>query len=345
MRWPYGERMSPGDGLRLTQYATGGDQPDPLPAAQLDALVEELVGYHHPGVLVGLDCDEDAAAVRVEATRDGAIAILSSAAFGTPVVDDAYDWGRIAAAHALSDIYAMGGTPVAAINLVGWPDAVLPRSILTDVLRGGLAVLRQAGCSLAGGHSIAAPEPLYGMALTGVADPDRLMRNDEARPGIPVSLTKPLGVGLLSHRHTLTGERFEQAVASMTTLNDDAARAAIGAGVRAATDVNGYGLLGHLVKMCRASGVAAVLDHAAVPYLDGARASLRAGYVTRRCLRNLDGVRRRVAPGARIGDEELLLLADAQISGGLLLAGEIPGGTVIGEFVAAGSDGIRVGVR
>ena len=337
--------MSPGDGLRLTQYATGGGQPDPLPAAQLDALVEELVGYHHPGVLMGLDCDEDAAAVRVEATRDGAIAILSSAAFGTPVVDEAYDWGRIAATNALSDIYAMGGTPVAAINLVGWPDAVLPRTMLTEVLRGGLAVLRQAKCSLAGGHSIAAPEPLYGMALTGVADPGRLMRNDEARSGIPVCLTKPLGVGLLTHRHTLTGEHFDHAVAAMTTLNDDAAKAAVGAGIRAATDVNGYGLLGQLMKMCRASRVAAVIDHAAVPYLDGTRATLRAGYVTGRCVSNLEGVRRRVAPGAGVAEEELLLLADAQISGGLLLAGEIPGATVIGEFTPARSDGIRVGVR
>lgn len=336
--------MSPGDGLRLTKYA-GGGQPDPLPAAQLDALVEELVGFHQPEVLVGLDCTEDAAAVRVEATRDGAIAILSSAAFGTPAVDDPYEWGRIAAANALSDIYAMGGTPVAAINLVGWPEAALPRSILADVLRGGLALLREAGCSLAGGHSIAAPEPLYGMALTGVADPDRLMRNDEARPGVPISLTKPLGVGLLAHRHAVTGERFEHAVASMTTLNDVAARAAVGAGVRAATDVNGHGLLGHLVKMCRASRVAAVLDHAAVPYLKGARASLRAGYVNGRCLRNLDEVRRRVALGAGVADDELVLLADPQVSGGLLLAGEIPGGTVIGEFTPVNGDGSRVGIR
>lgn len=337
--------MSPGDGPRLTQYATGEGTPDPLPAAQLDALVEELVGFPQPGVLVGLDGDEDAAAVRVEATRDGAIAILSSAAFGTPMVDEPYDWGRIAAANALSDIYAMGGTPLAAINLVGWPEAVLSRSVLADVLRGGLSVLRQANCSLAGGHSITAPGPLYGMALTGVADPDRLMRNDAARPGVPVSLTKPLGVGLLNYRHTMTGEQFEHAIVSMTTLNDDASRAAIGAGVRAATDVNSFGLLGHLVKMCRASGVTAVLDHAAVPYLDGARETLRAGYITRRCRRNLDGVRAQIRSGAGIADDELLLLADAQTSGGLLMAGEIPGGTVIGEFVPAARDGIRVGVR
>ncbi|MBK7722397.1 MAG: selenide, water dikinase SelD [Austwickia sp.] len=337
--------MSPGDGLRLTQYAAGGGTPDPLPAAQLDALVEELVGFHHPGVLVGLGSDEDAAAVRLEATRDGSIAILSTAAFGTPIVDDPFDWGRIAAAHALSDIYAMGGTPLAAINLVGWPDAVLPRAVLAEVLRGGLSVLTQAGCSLAGGHSITAPEPLYGMALTGVADPDRLMRNDEARAGVPVSLTKPLGVGLLSQRHRMTGQRFEHAVTSMTTLNDTASRSAVVAGVRAATDVNGFGLLGHLAKMCRASGVSAVLDHGAVPYLEGAREALRDGYVSGRCRRNLDAVRALVETGAGIADDELLLLADAQTSGGLLLAGEIACGTVIGEFVPVTADGVRVGVR
>lgn len=342
--------MSPGDGLRLTQYATGAGAPDPLPAAQLDALVRELVGHRQPGVLVGVGeegvtDDEDGVVVRVEATPNGAIAILSTASFGTPVVDEPYDWGRIAATNALSDIYAMGGTPLAAINLAGWPEGVLPRDLLRDVMRGGLSVLRLANCSLSGGHSIASPEPLYGMALTGVGDPDRLMRQDEARPGVAVSLTKPLGVGVLNYRHRMTGERFEQAVASMTTLNAEASRAAVSAGLRAATDVNGCGLLGHLVKMCRASGVDAVIDHTAVPLLEGARESVRAGYVSGQSRRNLDWVRRYVEPGAGVAGDELLLLADAQTSGGLLLAGEIPGAPVIGEFVPAGSTGRTIDVR
>ncbi len=214
-------------------------------------------------MLVGLDDGDDAAAVRV-----GDIAVLSTADFFTPVVDDAYDWGRIAAANALSDVYAMGGRPVVAINLVGWPRDVLPLELMTEVLRGGLAVASEAGCPVIGGHSIDDPEPKYGMAVTGVADPDRLLRNDAAEPGLPLTLTKPLGVGLLNNRHKQTGEVFTEAIATMTTLNRDAADAAVASGVRAATDVTGFGLLGHLYKMCRASKVGAVIDVAAVPVID-----------------------------------------------------------------------------
>ena len=153
--------------------------------------------------------------------------MLSTADFFTPVVDDAYDWGRIAAANALSDVYAMGGRPVVAINLVGWPRDVLPLELMTEVLRGGLAVASEAGCPVIGGHSIDDPEPKYGMAVTGVADPARLLRNDAAEPGLPLTLTKPLGVGLLNNRHKQTGEVFAEAIATMTQLNRDAAEAAV----------------------------------------------------------------------------------------------------------------------
>ena len=240
-------------------------------------------------------------------------AVISTADFFTPVVDDAYDWGRIAAANALSDVYAMGGRPVVAINLVGWPRDVLPGELLTEVLRGGLDVAALAGCPVGGGHSIDDPEPKYGMAVTGLADPDRLMRNDAAVAGLPLSLTKPLGVGVLNNRHKSTGEVFPHAVESMAALNADAAAAALAAGVRAATDVTGFGLLGHLRKLMRASGVAAVVDAAAVPYLEGARESLAAGYVSGGTRRNLDWVR--PALEESVGEDELLLLADAQTSG------------------------------
>jgi selenide,water dikinase len=161
------------------------------------------------------------------------------------------------------------------------------------------------------------------------------MRNDAARPGRPISLTKPLGLGVLNNRHKRTGEVFPQAVATMTALNRDAADAAVAAGIRAATDVTGFGLLGHLYKMARASGVTAVIDSAAVPYLDGARASLDAGYVPGGSRRNLDWVRPHSA-FHQAGSADPLLLADAQTSGGLLLAGEIPGAAVIGEFIPRG---------
>jgi selenide,water dikinase len=218
-----------------------------------------------------------------------------------------------------------------AVNLVGWPRDVLPIELLREVLRGGLDIAREAGCVVGGGHSIDDPEPKYGMAVTGVADPNRLIRNDAAEPGLPISLTKPLGVGVLNNRHKATGEVFGQAVECMVGLNRAAGEAALAAGVRAATDVTGFGLLGHLYKMARASGVTAVIDAAAVPYLDGARQAVADGYVSGGTRRNLDWVRPHLS--ASVDDDELILLADAQTSGGLLVVGEVPGAPVIGETV------------
>ena len=326
--------------VRLTQFAQGGGCACKIPAGDLEDLVRGLVGIGWDSLLVGLDAGDDAAAVRI----DGDLAVLSTADFFTPIVDDPYDWGRIAAANALSDIYAMGGRPVLAVNLLGWPRALLPGEIAAEVLRGGLDVTRLAGTPLAGGHSIDSPEPLYGLAVTGVGDPRTLLRNDAARPGLPLSLTKPIGVGILANRHKVTGEVFPQAVETMVALNDVASRAALAAGIRAATDVTGFGLLGHLHKLVRASGVAAVIDAASVPVLDGARESLADGYLPGGSRRNLDWVREHLSADG-IGDLEALLLADAQTSGGLLVAGEIPGAPVIGEVVAARGDGITITVR
>jgi selenide,water dikinase len=320
---------------RLTGYAHGGGCACKIPPGELEEAVRGLVGQSGKDVLVGLDDGDDAAAVLV-----GDLAVLSTADFFTPVVDDAYDWGRIAAANALSDIYAMGGRPVVAINLVGWPRDVLPLELMTEVLRGGLAVASEAGCPVIGGHSIDDPEPKYGMAVTGVADPDRLLRNDAAEPGLPLTLTKPLGVGLLNNRHKQTGEVFAEAISIMTRLNRDAAAAAVATGVRAATDVTGFGLLGHLYKMCRASRVGAVIDRAAVPVIESAREALRDGFVSGGTRRNLDWVRPHLHIGSGVTEDDLLLLADAQTSGGLLVVGELPGHPVIGHTVPG--EGIAV---
>jgi selenide, water dikinase len=321
---------------RLTGYAHGGGCACKIPPGELEQAVRGLTGQSGDNVLVGLDDGDDAAAVLV-----GDIAVLSTADFFTPVVDDAYDWGRIAAANALSDIYAMGGRPVIAINLVGWPRDVLPLELMTEVLRGGLAVAAEAGCPVIGGHSIDDPEPKYGMAVTGVADPDRLLRNDAAQPGLPLTLTKPLGVGLLNNRHKQTGEVFAEAVGTMTRLNRDAAEAAVAGGVRAATDVTGFGLLGHLYKMCRASKVGAVIDRAAVPVIDAAHQALRDGFVSGGTRRNLDWVRPQLRSGVGVTEDDLLLLADAQTSGGLLVVGELPGHPVIGHTVAGAGIEVR----
>ena len=317
--------------FRLTQYASGGGCACKIPPGELEEVVRGLTGHVSPDLLVGLDDGDDAAVVRVDART----AVVSTADFFTPVVDDAYDWGRIAAANALSDVYAMGGRPVVAVNLVGWPRSVLPIELLGEVLRGGHDIGVEAGCHVAGGHSIDDPEPKYGMAVTGVVDPERLLRNDAARAGLPISLTKPLGVGVLNNRHKATGERFAHAVESMARLNRDAGAAAVAAGARAATDVTGFGLLGHLYKMARASGVTAVVDAAAVPYLADARESFAQGFVPDGSRRNLDCVRPHLDAG--VDDDELVLLADAQTSGGLLVAGELPGHPVIGELVPAGA--------
>src|SRR3954464_9793365 len=325
--------------IRLTSFARGGGCACKVPPGELEQVVAGLGALDMasgsaadaPELLRGLDGGDDAAAVRL----DGDVAVLATADFFTPVVDDAYDWGRIAAANALSDIYAMGGRPLLAVNLLAWPRDLLPFELAREVLRGGLDVAHLAGCHVAGGHSIDDREPKYGMAVTGVAEASRLLRNDAAQAGAVISLTKPLGVGVLNNRHKATGEHFPEAIESMVSLNRDAAQASLAAGLRAATDVTGFGLLGHLHKMARASGVTAVVDPAAVPYLAGAREALAAGFVSGGTRRNLDWVRRHADLSA-VSDDEALLLADAQTSGGLLLAGEIPGAPVIGEFVPRG---------
>jgi len=315
---------------RLTQYVHGGGCACKIPPGDLEDMLGDLTPWTSADLVVGLATGDDAAVVRIEGGR----AVVSTTDFFTAVVDDAYDFGRIAAANALSDIYAMGATPLVALNLVGWPRDVLPLELLREVLRGGMDIGREAEVHVAGGQSIDDPEPKYGMAITGLADPDRLLRNDAARAGLPVSLTKPLGIGVLNNRHKATGEVFPQAVDAMTRLNRAAAEAALAAGVEAATDVTGFGLLGHAYKMARASGVTLRLDAAAVPYLDGARDALRDGYVSGGTRRNLAWVQPHL--DASVAEDELLLLADAQTSGGLLVVGEIPGAPVVGEVVAAG---------
>jgi selenide,water dikinase len=330
--------------VRLTQFAHGGGCACKIPPGELEDVLDGLsAALPTPGgmpLLVGAATGDDAAVVLLPAPGGGpAQAMVSTADFFTPVVDDPYDWGRIAAANALSDVYAMGGRPVLAVNLLAWPRDALPLDLAREVLRGGLEIAAEAGCHVGGGHSVDDPEPKYGMAVTGLADPARLLRNDAGRPGLPLSLTKPLGLGVLNNRHKATGERFENAVATMAALNREASEAALAAGAVCATDVTGFGLLGHLHKLARASGVSAVLDTGAVPYLDGAREAVRDGYVSGGTRRNLDWV----APFTDFGETDTdtrLLLADAQTSGGLLVAGEIPGAPVIGELVPRGPHSI-----
>jgi selenide, water dikinase len=324
--------------VRLTQYARGGGCACKIPPGELEEAVAALVPEHRPAdLLIGVEHGDDAAVVRISSGR----AVVATADFFSPVVDDARLFGRIAAANALSDVYAVGGEPLVAVNLLGWPRDVLSAELAAEVLAGGLEIAREAGCHVAGGHSIDDPEPKYGMAVTGLADPDRLLRIDGGKAGLPLSLTKPLGTGVLNSWHKATGLVNQAAIDVMTSLNSKASRDALQAGIRCATDVTGFGLLGHAFKLARASGVTAVIDLRSVPFIEGAREALGNGHIPGGSRRNLAWV----APHADFSDlpeSELLLLADAQTSGGLLVAGEVPGGTVIGELVLQSNAVLKV---
>jgi selenide, water dikinase len=260
-------------------------------------------------------------------------ALVLTTDFFTPIVDDPGDWGRIAAANALSDVYAMGGRPLLALNLAAWPGATLPLSVLADVLRGGAAVAASAGCLVVGGHTIDDPEPKYGMAVVGLASPSRLFTIDAARPGDTLVLTKAIGTGVVAtaHKRGAAGPGvLGAAVASMTALNAAASEAALAAGVAAATDVTGFSLLGHLHRMLRASGAAAVVSAGSVPLLPGAAELTAAGYVSGGTRNNMAYLEPRVSIAAGVPEEVAILLRDAQTSGGLLLATASPGALVAG---------------
>ena len=307
---------------RLTALSHGAGCACKLPLATLERLMATVgpgLGGANGDLLVGAADGDDAAVLRLDADR----ALVLTTDFFTPIVDDAGDWGRIAAANALSDVYAMGGRPLVALNLTAWPAADLPLELLAEVLRGGAEVAMRAGCPVVGGHSIDDPEPKYGLAVVGLADPDRLLTIDRARPGDRLLLTKPLGTGVVAtavKRGEPDPAVVAAAVAAMTTLNRDAAEAALTAGVLAATDVTGFGLLGHLHRMLRASGVAAEVDAARVPFLPGAAELAAAGFVPGGTRNNEAFLRERVELEPGLPPVVATLLHDAQTSGGLLLA-------------------------
>ncbi len=251
------------------------------------------------------------------------LALVSTVDFFTPVVDDPFTYGQIAAANALSDIYAMGGRPLTALNIVCWPQTGLPREMLTEILRGGSEKAREAGAVVIGGHSVADEEVKYGMAVTGVIDPNRVIRNVGARPGDALLLTKPLGTGVLMtafKRDRLSSEHYDAAVKTMMELNARAAEVMLEFEVHAATDITGFGLVGHSSKMAQGSDVTLVFEESDLPLLGGALECCRAGMIPGGGTRN----REFFAPCAKISEEiadEIVALAfDPQTSGGLLIA-------------------------
>jgi len=278
--------------------------------------LQDHPAFSSPNLMVGVETLDDAGVYRLP---DGRV-LIQTVDFFTPVVDDPRAWGAIAAANALSDVYAMGGTPLTALQLMCWPSQDLSLQMLGEVASGGADKMAQAGCTVVGGHTIDDPEPKYGFAVTGTASAEEIVTNSGARPGDRLVLTKPLGTGIIT-----TAVKADQcppgvlaaAVEQMSALNAAAGRAMVSVGVSAATDVTGYGLAGHLLSMLRASGAAALVDTARVPILRGAAELLAAGHYPGGSLRNLQAAE----PRLRGGDPtSRRLVCDAQTSGGLLIS-------------------------
>jgi selenide,water dikinase len=323
--------------IKLTSLSHGAGCACKLSPAALHPLLKRLPRSRDPNLLVGTETADDAAVYRLT----DELAIVSTVDFFTPIVDDPYDFGRIAATNALSDVYAMGGTPVTALNLVAFSLEALGAEVLEAILRGGGDAAAAAGVSVVGGHSIDDPEPKYGMAVTGTVHPERVMRNSTARTGDVLHLTKPVGGGAAStaaKRGTSSPEVTARAIGVMTTLNRDAARDALAAGASAMTDVTGFGLLGHLHELGLGSGTAAEVHASSVPAIDGVLDLLRdpEPAVAGGTRRNRAWVEPWVQWGANVPEELRWLLCDAMTSGGLLIAapeGSPAPGTPIGRVV------------
>ncbi len=293
-------------------------------------------------LMVGADTGDDAAVWRLDDKQ----ALVSTADFITPVVDDARTWGRVAAANSVSDVYAMGGRPLFALNLVGWNTDALPTDLLGELLAGGQDVATAGGFAVVGGHTVDDPEPKYGMAVTGMVDPDRILTNTGLRPGQDLVLTKPLGVGVITtgiKADVAPVEVADAAVASMTRLNDVGSRLAVAAGATGCTDVTGFGLLGHLGRMAIESAVRVEVQFEAIPFLPGAVELAADGIMPGGSRRNLVWGNELLDAGSH---DELhqLLIADAQTSGGLVF-GVDPGETagLLQQLTAEGHTAARIG--
>jgi selenide,water dikinase len=331
----------------LTSLSHGAGCGCKLPAADLLPIVRDLPLSADPRLLVGSATGDDAAIFRLSDD----VALVQTIDFFTPLVDDPYDFGRIAAANALSDVYAMGGRPLTAMNVVAFPLERLGGEVLRDILRGGLEVVQAAGAALVGGHSIDDAEPKYGLAVTGVVDPRALVTNAGGRAGDALVLTKPLGVGAIvtaRKRGAADDALVSEAVEVMTALNDAASAAAVDAGAHAMTDVTGFGLLGHLHNLARESGLAAEVVAADVPAIDGVEDLLAdEGAVSGGSRRNAEYAAEFTTFADGVAPWRQRLLADATTSGGLLVAvaedaaAQVPG-AVVGRLLAGEAGTIAV---
>lgn len=302
----------------LTQLSHGAGCACKIGAADLRAIRDLLPTHHHPDLLVGLDPADDSAVYRVS----DELAIVQSLDFFTPIVDDPYDFGRVAATNALSDIYAMGARPIMALNIVAFSLENLGREILAEILRGGADVATEAGVVVAGGHSVDDPEPKYGMVVTGLVHPDRVLTKSGGKPGDVLHLSKPVGGGLVTtaaKRGLADAELIDSCIQVMTTRNEAAAEAARETDAHALTDVTGFGLIGHLREVCESSGLSAEIDASSVPIIEGTdELAANPTCVSGGTKRNRDYASDFVTWGDRVSERRRVLLTDAMTSGGLL---------------------------
>ncbi|MFC4275990.1 selenide, water dikinase SelD [Achromobacter aloeverae] len=341
---------------RLTSLSHGGGCGCKIAPGVLSDLLSRFgPAMAHPQLMVGTETADDAAVYRLNDEQ----ALIATTDFFMPIVDDPYDFGRIAATNALSDVYAMGGTPIMALAIVGMPVNVLPRETIAQILKGGQDVCAQAGIPVAGGHTIDSVEPIYGLAAMGLVHPSRVKRNADARAGDVLVLSKPLGVGVLSaalKKNHLDEAGYRAMIASTTRLNTPGPALAALSGVHAITDVTGFGLLGHALEMARGAGLTARLRVAGLPWLPQVQQLAREGYVTGASGRNWASYGASIRLGAGVDDVARALLTDPQTSGGLLvscapdavdavmatLAGQgFDGAAVVGEM-AAGEPVVQV---
>ena len=316
--------MNAPEPIRLTQFSHGGGCGCKIAPAVLREILADTPFTSHisaafPDLLVGIEHSDDAAVYRLNDDQ----AIVATTDFFMPIVDDPYEFGRIAATNALSDVYAMGGTPLFALAIVGMPIGKLPNSVIRQILAGGEAVCKQAGIPIAGGHSIDAPEPIYGLVGIGVVDPKKLKKNSGGQPGDVLILGKPLGVGIYSaalKKGALSDAYYAAMIAITTQLNTAGSALSALSGVHALTDVTGFGLAGHLLEITRASKLSARLEWARIPLLPGVSELAQSGHITGASLRNWESYGSEINLPVGMSDWQQAVLSDPQTSGGLLVS-------------------------
>ena len=302
--------------IRLTEFTKGGGCGCKIPPAALSEILEGQHTSNEFGLIVGNSGGDDAAVIELE----NGMCLVSTTDFFTPIVDDAYDFGRIAAANSISDIYAMGGKPILALSILAWPTDKLPTSLASEVLKGARAVCAEAGIAIGGGHSIENPEPVFGLAVNGIVERDRIKTNQSAKVGNQLLITKPLGSGILTtamKRGILEPGLLNELISNLVKLNKIGRKLSELSAVTAMTDVTGFGLIGHLIEMTNGNGLSAKINYSTVPLMNGVKELASKMVYADNTMRNWKAYSEKVDG---ISGESLLTLCDPQTNGGLLIA-------------------------